>query len=989
MSSASTVHGSLSDWNKLTQQVDMKSFRYGALPPPTDSLFMEQLPKPLQEMALAATDPLSEPSQCVDQLEIQMRRQAFAYLAQLNKALPGQQRDAALQLLGDFWSQGTILCWHMIFMSQTQQDERFQGLGEMALLRKLPLLILEDILETCILEVAVPFFQTYGPPMFPILFGPLLWTGTAAPRGKTPPPPPRQCWLPFLKLANQFLKRLSLQAPQNDAAYKDAMATLMLILCQVYPLADKSATRMWGAFNDQAITLIEEEDEFAAEQAQLMGLTSPEERGGAPVPDFTLYESFWTLQQDFNRPNAINLSDFLQRLRSLITTLEHTKVKKMPTSVPAKLETANDDAMDVDETTTAKDSEPPSVLQACANRYLTSSRLLTIQLQDGEFRIPILTQVLIVCHHLIQISPVVLKAKLTEWQTRAQALLQAVAPDHLQLFQSVLGNSEESWRTWKRNKCTPDLDKRQSESLVGRKRKRSLGGALSSTGLGDDDSEKPAVKQTIDALKSSCCQMRQSAPTLQQHLEEYVDALDPESGIEAEYHPKNNAHFCWRAMRLLSAHHLAEIGQVSKRGDFEGMVRNVYATNYETEIPGDMPDFMKEKDEDDEIEEVVVPKKATEESKPEDEDENDPPEEESTKMEEDAPMEVEKVEPGDATTDKREEPPSSTTEMEIDSKPEMDSELKAQNPPKDEIGPELEDSPKDSVESRSPSLPKQEPIEELKPEATTNGEGEKEEHDAVDSEIKEKSQSRSTSPARHPAGHSSSKPVEPVAKTGFAAMDKKWIPPPQPVGTSDRNGGHVDNASEHPRKGGGDHASSGGAPHRSSHDNTTSRGRGGDYNRGGRRGGSGTGGRDDRYDRNSRDEPRSNRGGSGGGDSRADDRFDSRGGGESRPRGGGGGDGDRSRQNDDRGRGRQSDDRRGGGEDRGRPASNSRGGDDRYDTSSNKPDEASGRGGGGSGRYSDDRRRGGGGGGGGDRGWRGGDRDRSRGAGPRHRGGRR
>ena len=32
-----------------------------------------------------------------------------------------------------------------------------------------------------------------------------------------------------------------------------------------------------------------------------------------------------------------------------------------------------------------------------------------------------------------------------------------------------------------------------------------------------------------------------TAPTLESHLEDYVDALDPESGIEEEYHPKNDS----------------------------------------------------------------------------------------------------------------------------------------------------------------------------------------------------------------------------------------------------------------------------------------------------------------------------------------------------------------------------------------------------------------------------------------------------------------
>eukprot|EP00751_Fragilariopsis_kerguelensis_P022340 CAMPEP_0170899026 /NCGR_PEP_ID=MMETSP0734-20130129/46403_1 /TAXON_ID=186038 /ORGANISM="Fragilariopsis kerguelensis, Strain L26-C5" /LENGTH=485 /DNA_ID=CAMNT_0011291897 /DNA_START=133 /DNA_END=1590 /DNA_ORIENTATION=+ len=62
-------------------------------------------------------------------------------------------------------------------------------------------------------------------------------------------------------------------------------------------------------------------------------------------------------------------------------------------------------------------------------------------------------------------------------------------------------------------------------------------------------------------------------PTLEQHLESYVEALDPESGIEDDYHPKNNSLFTWRAMRLYAKHQLPLMSQCRKPADLEKITR--------------------------------------------------------------------------------------------------------------------------------------------------------------------------------------------------------------------------------------------------------------------------------------------------------------------------------------------------------------------------------------------------------------------------------
>jgi hypothetical protein len=77
-----------------------------------------------------------------------------------------------------------------------------------------------------------------------------------------------------------------------------------------------------------------------------------------------------------------------------------------------------------------------------------------------------------------------------------------------------------------------------------------------------------------------------------------VEALDPDAEIEAEYHPKNNALFGWRALRLLSVDHLGEFNLLDRNGDYEGLVRTIYQRKGIV-IPGKIPESAR-----DELEEL-------------------------------------------------------------------------------------------------------------------------------------------------------------------------------------------------------------------------------------------------------------------------------------------------------------------------------------------------------------------------------------------------
>jgi THO complex subunit 1 transcription elongation factor len=226
-----------------------------------------------------------------------------------------------------------------------------------------------------------------------------------------------------------------------------------------------------------------------------------------------------------------------------------------------------------------------------------------------------------------------LGAKLADLHQRAVTLLRNVEPPHgaahLTILESILTSksssasasasssavslsSEEQWRNWKKNRCQPDLDKPLSSSVAAvasRKRKAGPlgnGGAVSgaiavgagriteqASDLDDDDDEafhsspaQPSVQQDLPAVSRK---MRKVVPALDSHLADYIVALDPDAGIEAEYHPKNNALFAWRALRLLSSDYLGDFKRIRPDGDFEAMVRHVYYEQKGVTIAGEAP----------------------------------------------------------------------------------------------------------------------------------------------------------------------------------------------------------------------------------------------------------------------------------------------------------------------------------------------------------------------------------------------------------------
>lgn len=547
---------------------------------------------------------------------------------------------------------------HSEHTMQEQQQRCYTNLKEMASpLRKVPVTLLEDMLDTLSLSHGYAVWQaacsSSSSLTARLFFGPILWgpltsnAAAAASKTKQVQPP---IWLPFLKCANKFLRRLQAQhsLPLTTSTSRTttgannhsnsgsgrvsaavAAADVLQTLSRVYPLSEKSATRLWGSHNTDHWAVLASEDDFACEQQQQANETPAKSTVSAATTttttsnaDYSLYETFWTLQHDFRNPNSVVVADFLHRLKTVLRTFQsHAPVEAAVAVVPVT---------DHDSSNGQQQQQLEQQLHLLIQPYLTHSRLLTIQLTDPMMRAVILLQFQMVAQHLMsQVPP--LRVQLQPHLDAARHQLGLVLPQQQELVvQTILERSEPQWRTWKQNKCQPDLEATvmpkksengtahnvMADSTLSRKRRKRSAHLLRDAENGDADEQQfyawnttstttstitTAVASHNDGthshLQSVAHAMRTAVPSTTDHLEDYVDALDPDAGIEPEYHPKHDAVYGWRAMRLLASSHLADFANgVHPNGDFEPLVRNVYRRDHGVDIPGTGPERYQEPD---------------------------------------------------------------------------------------------------------------------------------------------------------------------------------------------------------------------------------------------------------------------------------------------------------------------------------------------------------------------------------------------------------
>lgn len=349
----------------------------------------------------------------------------------------------------------------------------------------------------------------------------------------------------LLRMCNDLLRRLS---RTTDTLF---CGRILIFLARCLPLMEKSGLNLMSQFNQDNTTQFDDTESIG-------NLPSPVTRGAeemeegemeenAGVVDFALYEKFWKMQSFFSQPNKCfekqSWKEFRQQADDVFGVLASWKLDEPP-STPAKRR--RDSVATHEETYFAK--------------FLTSQKLLQLQLNDSNFRRYVLIQFLIVFQYLQ--SDVKFKDKRTSvlsaeqiaWiQTgvaRVYTLLDETFP-HGQKFSSAVRSilqRESHWSDWKNNGCReyPKLVDMAKMPKFNR-RKRLADFDKNSVDLGKPELTRLwGFPDNFDVCKSKD---RQFIPILKNFVEKEGVHL-PEAGATASSSEQN---YQWRVLRLLAA----------------------------------------------------------------------------------------------------------------------------------------------------------------------------------------------------------------------------------------------------------------------------------------------------------------------------------------------------------------------------------------------------------------------------------------------------
>ncbi|XP_056247930.1 THO complex subunit 1 [Seriola aureovittata] len=367
----------------------------------------------------------------------------------------------------------------------------------------------------------------------------------------------------LLRMCNDLLRRLS--KSQNTVF----CGRIQLFLARLFPLSEKSGLNLQSQFNLDNITVFNKN-----EQESTLGQKHTEEKeegmeveegemgeDDTPAPcsipiDYNLYRKFWTLQDYFRNPvqcyDKFSWMTFLKFSDETLAVFKSYKLDDMQAS-KRKLEELR-----------ASDGE-----HVYFAKFLTSEKLMDLQLSDSNFRRHILLQYLILFQYLkgqvkFKSSSSVLNDDQTTWIEETTKLvyqlLREIPPDgdkFATMVEHIL-NTEENWNVWKNEGCPSFVKERTVDDKPKRPtRKRQAPEDFLGKGpdrkifMGNDELTRlwNLNQDNMEACKSDS---REFMPSLDEFFAEAIEQADPANMVEEEYKVVRNPNYGWRALRLLS-----------------------------------------------------------------------------------------------------------------------------------------------------------------------------------------------------------------------------------------------------------------------------------------------------------------------------------------------------------------------------------------------------------------------------------------------------
>ncbi|XP_020248097.1 THO complex subunit 1 isoform X2 [Asparagus officinalis] len=340
--------------------------------------------------------------------------------------------------------------------------------------------------------------------------------------------------LVMLRTCNQLLRRLS---KANDVVF---CGRILMFLAHFFPLSERSAVNIKGVFNTSNVTKYEKD--------------APE---GVSI-DFNFYKTLWSLQEHFSNPAS--------------TTVAPTKWQKFFTNLMVVLDAFEAQPLS-DDDGNANNVEQEEA--AFSIKYLTSSKLMGLELKDPSFRRHILIQCLILFDYLKAPGknekdgpPESMKEEIKSCEERVKKLLETIPPKGKEFLQSIehILEREKNWVWWKRDGCPP-FEKQITEKRVGqdgvKKRKPRWR-------LGNKELSQlwKWADQNPNALTD---EQRVRTPSVMEYWKPLAEDMDESAGIEAEYHQKNNRVYCWKGLRFSARQDLEGFSRFTDHG-IEGVV---------------------------------------------------------------------------------------------------------------------------------------------------------------------------------------------------------------------------------------------------------------------------------------------------------------------------------------------------------------------------------------------------------------------------------
>lgn len=344
----------------------------------------------------------------------------------------------------------------------------------------------------------------------------------------------------LLRMCNDLLKRLS---KTQKTVFSGRILTF---LAQLFPLNEKSGLNQIGHFNTENVTKLAKTKSIPTpveetEKEKKMEVDEDGEINDVHQKSSTeFYINFWTLQDFFSKPfqlwETTSWNTFVHNTNQTLEVFANNQLDSVQTA------SLSDDAFFA--------------------KYLTSEKLLELQLNDVTFRQNILVQFLIVFQYLT--LPVKFKQAhqtlhddQSQWikkttnqiytllkQTGAEPELFATCIQHIL-------KREEMWNLWKNNGC-PDFSKVSFD--VSKK--------SPSTTFGLSENIRQSIQQAAKRRTMNFEELRSSSqqfiPTMREFFEPIIERLDDttdkdkDKEKEREKVLQQDPSLIWRALRLLA-----------------------------------------------------------------------------------------------------------------------------------------------------------------------------------------------------------------------------------------------------------------------------------------------------------------------------------------------------------------------------------------------------------------------------------------------------